>query len=414
MYLKRLIVFLLLLFSIIDLSAQSWPELTSNLWEEMTPSLLLEYLDHNDVNFQDSNGKTALIFAASYCQEPEVIKLLVKTGAKINVRDNWGSAGSLGIGGWTALMWAARLNPNPAIVKVLIDAGADIKTQRIPTPELIEEIVKADLEFYSHSGFDKIVDRKKLEESASEAIIGWSVIMAASFNKNPDVIDALIEAGADVNARSGGGETALMYTVSFNNNAAVIRSLIAAGAQVNAQRKDGFTALMLAAAGPEFFQDGEKPDPTIIKILLDAGADLHIQTESGLTALMAASMFNQSISVLDNVNILIEGGADVNTRDHFGSTALIFGSEYNHNAELIEALLKAGANINARNEKGQTALMVAAQHNRNPAIIDLLMSAGADISIKSNEGKTAFNYAQSNLALIGTSAYYTLSKRSIE
>jgi len=58
---------------------------------------------------------------------------------------------------------------------------------------------------------------------------------AIAYNSNLDVSQALIQAGADVNARSTSGITVLMYAVDCSNNPDIIKALIQAGAQVNAQ-----------------------------------------------------------------------------------------------------------------------------------------------------------------------------------
>ena len=131
---------------------------------------------------------------------------------------------------------------------------------------------------------------------------GWTVLMAASYNQNPQVIKILLEAGADVNASSNEGETALMVAV-LNKNSKVTQTLLEAGANVNAKTQDGNTALMLATS-------------------------------------------NENLKV---VKTLLAFGADVNDKDNFGLTAFALAAD-NKNPEIAIALLKAGSDISLKTQ----------------------------------------------------------------
>ena len=73
-----------------------------------------------------------------------------------------------------------------------------------------------------------------------------ALMMAAAFNKNPEVLSLLLKAGADVNAKAENGGTALMWASAHNNNPDAVSVLLKAGADVNAKSNDGKTALDLA------------------------------------------------------------------------------------------------------------------------------------------------------------------------
>ena len=64
---------------------------------------------------------------------------------------------------------------------------------------------------------------------------------AAVMNSNPSVTRALIEAGADVDARKEGGVTPLHAAAAYNSSLSVIRALIEAGADPAARDDDGRT-----------------------------------------------------------------------------------------------------------------------------------------------------------------------------
>jgi len=106
---------------------------------------------------------------------------------------------------------------------------------------------------------------------------------AAGFNSDPGVITTLANAGADINARDGLGNTALMLAVVNNPNPGVIGALVRAGANINAQDELGTTPLMGAAlniSNPE----------VMITTLLELGADPRIRNNFGMIALDAANM----------------------------------------------------------------------------------------------------------------------------
>ena len=69
------------------------------------------------------------------------------------------------------------------------------------------------------------------------------LMYAAAFNKNPDITAVLLDAGADINARTGRGMTPLMFAAAMNNNPMVLAALVEAGADVNAQDEGGRMAV---------------------------------------------------------------------------------------------------------------------------------------------------------------------------
>ena len=73
-----------------------------------------------DVNARDMYGRTPLMLATEYNQNPEVIITLLDAGADVNARDNYVE---------TPLMWAARFNQNPEVITTLLMAGADAKAE---------------------------------------------------------------------------------------------------------------------------------------------------------------------------------------------------------------------------------------------------------------------------------------------
>ena len=80
------------------------------------------------------------------------------------------------------------------------------------------------------------------------------------------------------------------------------------------------------------------------------------------------------------------------------SSALMVAAMRTADPDVITLIANAGADINAKSEEGKTALMYAAGKNKNPAVTQALITAGADVSIKDRFffGKTAKDYAKDN------------------
>ena len=114
-----------------------------------------------------------------------------------------------------------------------------------------------------------------------------------------------------------------------NGDGDEVKRLIEAGADVNAQSKKGVTALMLASL---------MGHPEVAKLLIEAGADVNEKEKLGVTALMLTSGQGHP----DVAKLLIKAGADVNEKDNEGWTALMGASGQGH-TEVAELLKEAGA-----------------------------------------------------------------------
>lgn len=119
-----------------------------------------------------------------------------------------------------------------------------------------------------------------------------------------------------------------------NGDTARVRELLAQGADIDAASHGGKTALMRAAS---------RGNLDIVRLLLDAGANVNAKKENGATALIMAVFFGYA----DIVGALLQGGADPTMRTPQGKTleewALTAGF-----AE-IAGLLKNAPLVTARN-----------------------------------------------------------------
>jgi len=81
--------------------------------------------------------------------------------------------------------------------------------------------------------------------NARSRINGYTPLIWASSRGHTETVHVLLEEGAEVDARLGDGQTALMRA-SENGHVEIVEALLAAGADVNASTDNGITALRLA------------------------------------------------------------------------------------------------------------------------------------------------------------------------
>jgi hypothetical protein len=167
------------------------------------------------------------------------------------------------------------------------------------------------------------VDVNVVDKRANTTALGEAVVSGKL-----ELIQMLLNAGADANVRNNGGQTALMR-LDDDSSAEIVSALVYAGAKVNLKDEDGDSALLVAAAL-------EKTE--ILKALLDAGAKVNTKNKEGKTALMIAA----EDGYVENVRALLEAGANVNQKNKDGATALKYAKE-NKRADVIEVLSFYGA-----------------------------------------------------------------------
>ncbi len=91
-------------------------------------------------------------------------------------------------------------------------------------------------------------------------------------------MSCLLGAGADPNAVNANGETALMFA-ALARWPDVVRALIAAGAEVDHRDTEGMTALHKAVFGG--MRHNPAPAAETVRAVLEAGADASIPDEQG-------------------------------------------------------------------------------------------------------------------------------------
>ena len=213
-----------------------------------------------NVDLRDVDGATALIWAVSKGRI-EIVKLLVRSGAKINARRT--------NGGQTALMFAT-VKGYTEIAEFLIISGAGIDSQdRRGQTALMWAAFNNRIEIV------KLLKRFGATLDLQDEDDKTAFILVATAG-HTETVRFLMDSGADVNIKDAYGKTALIWAVIMGRTETVKLLAESPRVNVNAQSKDGKTALIWATLH-------DNKEATIA--LVNAEADKSLSDENNMSAL---------------------------------------------------------------------------------------------------------------------------------
>jgi ankyrin repeat protein len=321
-----------------------------------------------DVNEEDSNGDTALRWAVTE-EYLEGVRLLLSLGADANLAID-SEAHSI----FRMIEGCEHQDSDGCvheeIVLILLEHGFDLSSQDQQGDTIFHLAV---------DGSHIRLLRAMLSRTTSPDVLDinngykWTALHYAiyeprmhSTHQKLVMVSMLLEAGADINARTDDGYTALDLAAE-DGNEALVRLLLDAGANINTPRNRNPQVLILAAySGKE----------AVVQMLMDAGAHVNMQDEDGFSALIAAADGGH----VELVRMLLDAGADINLRNMTSGSALlravVGGCEH-----VVRVLLDAGVDVNVRTSLGNTALSLAAGYDKKE-IVRHLLAAGARIDTR--------------------------------
>jgi len=382
-----------------------------------------------DLNMRDRDGGNILYYVMEGDAD-EVVKMLIEAGAELearNVREE------------TPLI-AAALNGRKSLPS-LIRAGADLNSiDQMGETALMKAAMVGELESLQaliEAGADvSLADPRK--NTALIFAAGMRRSQMESFHVDEtsvtSIVEQLLAAGADVNAGNDYGITPLIASAQ-ERHADVATLLINAGADVNAKTTpDEFTPLMEAAKAG--YAD-------IVTLLLEAGADPALTDRVGRNAAEWASDYPDIVTMLggtpvkkaaparevtpeqrerarqrlselgysevteslfvmsahagdlEAVKAFLDYGLSVDSkdpRDH--TTTPLLGAATLDTPDIGLVLIQAGADVNAKDTNGSTALIWAAQRCGLHELVKALVEAGADVNAKAAGGATPLMMAE--------------------
>lgn len=287
--------------------------------------------------------------AAELVNSEEMVNLLVEAGLKIDARIKSESASSAGDSskGWYLLHVAVSYDRTEEMLGLIKTRGYEA------------------LDWRDKEG------RTLLHLAASKGSVGCA--------------RALLESGADKNARSKDGRTAL-YRASANGGRRMVEMLIELDADPTITDDRGRSPLDVARdkkhkevieileRGKAVLMAAMRGDLERLESLLRKGATTNYRDQSGLTALHAAAIKRRREAVL----MLVEHGVDLECRDYEGHAPLHL-AVVGGGLETVVALVDKEADVNASNTKGATPLYIATALGFDD-ISQFLISRGADSS----------------------------------
>jgi cytohesin len=320
-------------------------------WDDVLAMIESSTMANIDLNGVSELGRTALWLGANE-GHAAAVKVLLQAGADVNKADD---------DGFAPLSVAA----SAPIAKMLIERGADLNaTNTFGQTALWRAVEDGDRAGVVEALLQAGADVNKADDDGDPPL---------PFATTATIVTMLIERGASVNAVNTFGRTALWRPVE-EGRAGVVQALLQAGAAVNKADDDGDPPLSFAATA------------AIATMLIERGADVSTANKRGETALWSAVKDGRA----GVVEVLLQAGADVHKADKECTAALSVAAS----APIAAMLIERGADVNAANKRGESALWRAAKGCRAD-VVDALLQAGADVSKADKEGSAALSVAAS-------------------
>ena len=153
------------------------------------------------------------------------------------------------------------------------------------------------------------------------------------YEVDKEIIEQLVLAGANLEARGPFGDTPLMTAIKSQRHIEIVNFLIENGANIFTKDSHGWGLLESVISFPRYI------NPKIVKKFIDLGLDVNSKVPVENSPLLLATVYGTD----EIFDLLIEAGADVNALSDKGNSVLYLLMKSRPNSRFIERLRKLGA-----------------------------------------------------------------------
>lgn len=246
---------------------------TNNVEEDYAKAV--EYFSVESMQSLDTEGTSAAHEAVRH-NHFEMLDAMLKKGVDVNVTEDQPKVAG------TTLLHTACAYGFPKIVQMLMEAGADDTLMNVEDETAAHVAVSRKIRFKEIRQEERIEMIRALNNvdipgkgGRTPLMLAQDYDMHASYYLTP----VLIEKGADASRTDDNGNSALLLHEEWSCDKNVVKALVNAGADVNARNKDGNTPLHLALKNG----NGE-----VARFLIKKGADCNVPNEKQVTPMQIA------------------------------------------------------------------------------------------------------------------------------
>ena len=211
-----------------------------------------------------------------------------------------------------------------------------------------------------------------------QGMSNYTALRVAVERNHADVVEVLIDAGADIETDTF-GRSPLHMACSYGQ-LTTMRKLVKAGADLRATDNRRNTCLILAALHGH--------TDTVRYLVCLPEVDLNHQDMSNYTALHVAVERNRA----DVVEVLIDAGADIEMKCLKGGSPLHMAC-ISGELRTVRKLVEAGADVRTTDDEGNTCLIFAAYNGHTDTVRYLVGLPEVDLNHEDSKNFTALHYA---------------------